>query len=85
VPDTIAPVLAGGDTSIGVAAAGGGISIGVALAGAGAAVVGATARDAEATIPAVEPVPFCAMAICSNIAWVLLAVGLIENVMPLPQ
>lgn len=38
-----------------------------------------------ATMPAVEPVPFCAIAICSNIAWVLLAVGLIENVMPFPQ
>jgi hypothetical protein len=48
------------------------------------------AEDGDATVTEVElvpvePVPFCAMAICSNIAWVLLAVGLIENVMPLPQ
>jgi len=37
------------------------------------------------TMAAAVPVPFCAMAICSNMAWVLLAVGLMEKVMPFPQ
>ena len=31
------------------------------------------------------PVPFCAIAICSNMAWVLLAVALMEKVIPFPQ
>jgi hypothetical protein len=32
------------------------------------AIVVAAAGGADATIPAVEPVPFCAIAICLNIA-----------------
>lgn len=39
----------------------------------------------EATIAPAEPVPFAEIAFCSNMAWVLLAVGLMEKVMPLPQ
>ena len=36
-------------------------------------------------IPVPAPVPFWAMAIDWNMAWVLAAVGLMEKVMPLPQ
>lgn len=50
-----------------------------------ATVVATAVADPDAAIPAVEPVPFCAMAICWNIAWVLLAVGLMEKVIPFPQ
>lgn len=47
---------------------------------------GATAEDAvPPVIGDAVPVPFCAMAICWNIAWVLLAVGLMEKVIPFPQ
>ena len=41
--------------------------------------------DDAATKPAVVPVPFCAMAICLNISWVLFAVGLMEKTIPFPQ
>lgn len=44
---------------------------------------------AEPEVPPVmaepAPVPFCAMAIDWNMAWVLAAVGLMEKVMPFPQ
>lgn len=36
-------------------------------------------------MPEAVPVPFCAIAMDSNIACVLVVVGLMENVMPLPQ
>jgi len=48
---------------------------------------GATETD-DAVPPVMadaDPVPFWAMAICWNMAWVLLAVGLMEKVMPFPQ
>jgi hypothetical protein len=57
----------------------------VADAAATVAIVVAAIGAFVATMPAVVPVPFCAMAICLNISWVLLAVGLIEKTMPFPQ
>jgi hypothetical protein len=73
VPDTMDPEL---DETIEVAAGG--------------------AMETELAVPPVMeevppvmgeavPVPFWAMAIAWNIAWVLFAVGLIENVIPFPQ
>jgi hypothetical protein len=55
---------------------------GAALGGAGAVLGGGAVPPVMGDA---EPVPFWAMAICWNIAWVLFAVGLIENVIPLPQ
>jgi hypothetical protein len=47
---------------------------------------GAAAEDAVPPVMGdAVPVPFCAMAICLNMAWVLLAVGLMEKVIPFPQ
>lgn len=46
---------------------------------------GAAAAELPPVMPVAVPVPFCAMAICWNMAWVLLAVGLMEKVMPFPQ
>jgi len=62
-----------------------------AEAGAAAAVATVVPAGAAATVavpPVIgeaTPVPFWAMAICLNMAWVLLAVGLMEKVIPLPQ
>ena len=59
-----------------------------AVVAAAARVVAVVARVVDAVPPAitaVAPVPFCAIAICWNMAWVLLAVGLIEKVIPFPQ
>jgi hypothetical protein len=70
LPETIVPEL----TEVEVAAA--------------ARVVAVVARVVDAVPPAITavvPVPFCAIAICWNSAWVLLAVGLIEKVIPFPQ
>ena len=53
--------------------------------GAAATVAVLPAAADPPAMGATEPVPFCAMAICSNMAWVLLAVGLIEKVIPFPQ
>lgn len=47
---------------------------------------GATAGDDDPpVIGDAVPVPFCAIAICLNIACVLFAVGLMEKVIPFPQ
>jgi len=62
--------------------AGGG---GAAAEAAEAAGGGGAAADELPVIPLAVPVPFCAIAICSNMAWVLLAVGLMEKVIPFPQ
>jgi hypothetical protein len=50
----------------------------------GAAAVEVPAVDTAAA-PDALAVPFWAIAAASNCAWVLLAVGLMEKVMPLPQ
>lgn len=62
--------------------------MGVVIAGCGA-----TAAIVDATImlvmllliPMAPAVPFCWIAICMNIAWLLSAVGLMLKVIPLPQ
>jgi hypothetical protein len=54
-------------------------------ANATGAIVVAGAEVPVATMPAVVPQPFCIIAICLNISWVLLAAGWIEKVMPCPQ
>lgn len=46
---------------------------------------GGAAEEEPPVMAFALPVPFCAMAICSNMAWVLFAVGLMEKVMPFPQ
>lgn len=46
---------------------------------------GAAADEVPPVIGEAAPVPFCDIAIALNVAWVLLAVGLMENVIPLPQ
>jgi hypothetical protein len=77
VPETIEPELDEDEEAAGGAAA---------AAEAVAAGGGAAAEEAVPPVmaPAV-PVPFCAIAICWNMAWVLLAVGLMEKVIPFPQ
>jgi len=52
---------------------------------AAAAVVAMVVDAVPPAITAVVPVPFCAIAMAWNMAWVLLAVGLIEKVIPFPQ
>jgi len=55
---------------------------------AAAALLAGGAAEADAAPPAIGetvPVPFWAIAICWNMAWVLLAVGLMEKVIPFPQ
>jgi hypothetical protein len=46
---------------------------------------GAAADEVPPVMALAVPVPFCAIAICWNMAWVLLAVGLMEKVIPFPQ
>lgn len=75
VPETMEPELEEAADSAGGAAAA------TLLAEGGAA-------EADAAPPAIGetvPVPFWAIAICWNMAWVLLAVGLMEKVIPFPQ
>lgn len=52
---------------------------------AGAAAAGGAAAVPLPVMALPAPVPFCAMAMAWNMAWVLSAVGLMEKVMPLPQ
>lgn len=73
VPETMEPELAAAG---GAAAAGDGDA-----AAAGEAAGGGVAP----WMAPGAPVPFCEMAICWNMAWVLLAVGLMEKVIPFPQ
>jgi len=77
VPETIEPEL---ELELWMAAAD-------AVAEATETVVAAEAATLAVppAITAAVPVPFCAMAICWKSAWVLLAVGLIEKVIPFPQ
>jgi hypothetical protein len=63
-----------------VVAGGGGATVDAGGGGGGAADAGAPPVMGEAV-----PVPFCWIASCLKSAWVLLAVGLIENVIPCPQ
>jgi hypothetical protein len=56
-----------------------------AAVAAAAAVVEMVVEAVPPTITAVVPVLFCAIAMAWNSAWVLLAVGLIEKVIPFPQ
>jgi hypothetical protein len=69
--------------------AAGGAAAGGAAAAAEAVAAGGGGAAAEEAVPPVMapavPVPFCAIAICWNMAWVLLAVGLMEKVIPFPQ
>ncbi len=61
------------------------------VAAAPAAAVDVAADPSTAEVVALPvmalpaPVPFCAMAMAWNIAWVFAAVGLMEKVMPFPQ
>jgi hypothetical protein len=86
VPETILEAL---DDEASEAAEGGAASVAAALPAVAtvveAATGGAAAEAAPPVMGAAVPVPFWAMANCSNIAWVLLAVGLMENVIPFPQ
>lgn len=79
-PSVVAPV-----PGVTVATAAGGADDAGGAATAVVAVAAGGADDEPPTIGAAVPVPFWAMASCSNIAWVLLAVGLMEKVIPFPQ
>ena len=72
------------------AAGGGGAAAGEAAGEAVVAadeVTGGGAATGEETAGGAAPiaVPFCCMAIARNIAWVLVAVGLMLKTIPLPQ
>lgn len=72
----VAPVAVAGATMV-VAA-----ELAAEVAGGGGV---AAADELPSAMAAAVPVPFWLMAICWNMAWVLLAVGLMEKVIPLPQ
>jgi hypothetical protein len=72
------PLLAGAAAAALVFAGGAAAAVDAAGGAAAALAVDPVMGDAD-------PVPFCEIAICWNIAWVFWAVGLIENVIPFPQ
>lgn len=81
VPVWISP--AAGAAGAAGAAAGGASAGGAAEGAAGAA--GAAAGGVPPVMALGAPLPFCWIAMDWNRAWVFSAVGLMENVMPLPQ